>query len=79
MVEPVPTTPRSSATQWDVIPAESPQRLANDLFEHLAMEEKDQLEKLMIERRQAASQAAAASVPVLEQGDLSQAFENEMA
>ena len=79
MVEPVPTTPRSSATQWDVIPAESPQRLANDLFEHLTMEEKDQLEKLMIERRQAASQAAAASVPVLEQGDLSQAFENEMA
>ena len=38
MVEPVPTTPRSSATQWDVIPAESPQRLANDLFEHLTME-----------------------------------------
>lgn len=78
-VEPVPTTPRSTTTQWDVIPLDSPQRLANDITEHLTMEEKEQLAQLMVERRQAASQAAAASVPVQEPGDLSQAFEDEMA
>ena len=78
-MEQVPTTPRSSTTQWDLIPTDSPQRLANDLSEHLTAEEKDQLAQLMIERRQAASQAAAASVPIQEPADLTQAFEAEMS
>ena len=78
-MEQVPTTPRSLTTQWDLIPTDSPQRLANDLSEHLTAEEKDQLAQLMIERRQAASQAAAASVPIQEPADLTQAFEAEMS